>query len=400
MLYFYTARDHDGRFRCGSLWGQTEADALLSLRARSLFVSSLEKAGSARGSVASLLLGGRISPKTHVVFLRSLATLVRAGVSLQRSFAICIKQCRDKRMREALEAVAADIETGLSLSESLGRRPREFSSLSVAMIRAGEYTGLLDEVLERLAGTIERDLNFRRHIRAALSYPAVVVAAAFCVVVLIVTTVIPVFRTMYDQLHVSLPPILRIMVAMGEISPRTLVIAVAFLGAIVVLTRQKEAPLAAVAELTRSNLPIVGGLLRKASLARLARALGALLSSGVSLNAALPVVADLTDGPRFRSGVELVRSAIIEGKPLSEPLSASVLYEPLFLQLVRVGEETGTLAAMLVRVADYYDRDVDAALQTLGVALEPILILVLGGGVAFIAASVFIPLYSLIGSMK
>lgn len=404
MLYYYTARSPEGRFLRGSLEASTLPDAMTALRNRTLFVSSLEGAGTLRGRWAAMFALGSVSQAGLVACFRSLATLVRAGVSLPRCLSVCIEQCSDSRLRETLQAVSIEIQDGLSLSEAMLRHPREFSSLLAGSVKAGEQGGALDEVLERLASALERDRNVRKRIAASLTYPGIVACATLGVIWLLLSTSVPMFRNMYAQLHIAVPPILNALINVSTFAQSGGVwVAFAFLvcgAGVVILQYSTSAGGAATIEKMQLSLPVIGVILRKACLGRLARMLGTLLACGVNLQAALPVVAEVAGASRYRASIESLAGSLSEGSSIAEPLAASGLYDALFLQLVRVGEETGSIDEMLVRIADYYEADVEIALQQLGTALEPVMIIVLGAVVGAVAAAVFIPLYSFIGNIK
>jgi type IV pilus assembly protein PilC len=404
MLYYYSARGGDGLPVRGSLQAATAPEALNALCSRGLYVSSLDEGASFAGALAAALQVRPISQNGVVAFFRSLATLTKAGVSLSRSLALCTEQTRDPRLREALRGIAAELQNGRSLSEALLTRPREFSRFVAASVRAGEQSGSLDEILGRLAAGLERDHALRKKLGSALTYPAIVLAATVGVCLLLLTTTVPIFQSMYEQLRIEVPPILRILVSADALlkSGGLVIFAgcAAVASTIAVARWRADQRVCAVLEGFQLGLPVIGTIAKKARAARIARLLGMLLSCGVSLHAAIPIVSEATQGPRFQASLRALRLALFQGSSMSPALQASGLYEPFFLQLVRVGEETGTVGEMLVRVAEHYEFDVETALQQLGTALEPIVIIVLGGIVGTIAAGIFIPLYSLIGSIK
>lgn len=403
-LFYYTARDMSGALVRGSLEAGTASAALASLRTRSLLVTSLEAGSSARGTIAAALQFGGPAQKSLVSFFRSFSTLIRAGVPMRRALEVTIDECGDSRLREALASVLAGIENGLSLSEAMSRHPREFSRLYIAMIKAGEIGGVLDDVLERIACALERERAARRRMAAALTYPAIVGCAAVALVLFLLGTIVPMFRSMYVQLHVPLPAVTEALINAGTAlhSPATwAALSAAVLTPVFIITRlRRRDPGAMFFESLVLALPIAGAIARKSSVARFARMLGTLLHSGVGLVMALDVVTDVVTSTRFRQSIAELRQALREGSLVSEPLARSGLYEPLFIQMVRVGEETGSLDAMLLRIADYYDLDVETMFGALGAMLEPAMILLLGGAVGFIVSAIFIPLYTLIGNIR
>ena len=403
-VFYYTARNAEGSFVRGAIEAATQGNALASLRTRALFVTSLVAAGTPRGILASSIQIGPVRHSALVSFFRSFATLISAGVPMRRSLQVTIEQCTDERLREALAAILSDIEGGSSLSEAIARRPKEFSKLFVAMIRAGEVGGVLDDVLERLATFMERDRATRKRLSSALTYPGIVALTAVILIVFLLSSIVPMFASLFDQMHVQLPATTAFLLALGN-NFRNLpfwMIVLACISAsalcIAQILRTRRGKL--FWDSQKLRIPLFGGLMRKSALARLARMLGSLLKSGVGLVLALEVVADVVGNAAYEVSINAVRQALREGDPLAEPLAASGLYEPLVIQMVRVGEETGSLDAMLLRIAEYYELDVETALSTLGATLEPVLIAGLGGVVGFIVFSIFIPLYTLIGSIK
>lgn len=403
-LYYYTARNDDGAVVRGSIEAGTASAALSSLRTRSLFVTSLAPASGARGILEAALQLSAPSQKSLVPFFRTFAALISAGVAMRRSLDVSIQECGDPRLREALQCIACDVENGLALSEAMSRRPRDFPRLYVAMIRAGEYGGVLDEVLERIASVMERDRSSRKRVSAALTYPLVVAAAAIALILFLVTSIVPMFQSMYEQMHVPLPAATSALIGIGLAlrSPGLWVAtAMAIVAAVACILRFRSSERGAIAlESLLWALPVAGVILRKATIGRFARMLGTLLRSGAGLINALEVVTDVVSSARYRISITNLRQALRDGAPVSEPLAASGLFEPIFIQMVRVGEETGSLDSMLLRIADYYDVDTETMLTGLGSLLEPAMIIFLGGAVGFIVAAIFIPLYTLIGNIK
>lgn len=399
QLYTYRARDEEGRAFRGSMNARSRESALASLRGRSLYVTSLrERAGIQNSSVR--LFAVPVGAQIHATFFRALATMLCAGVSLHRAIIVCIEQCRHPGFAEALRSIAAEIESGLSLSAAIGNRPLEFSALHVAMIRAGEVGGFLDEGMRRLADLVERREALRKQVIGALTYPCVVAVSACGLTGYLVAFVIPSFRDMYAQMHVPLPAITAGMLAVGQtlhaqFRPWEVVLG----GGAVTGLCAYLLPRVRVERWTL-RLPVVGPLIRRIAAASVAQGIGTMLQAGVDLLAAIEVTAGLVPRGAFRDDLGAIGTQIAAGHPLSRPLAASRLYDPLFVQLVRAGEETGTLDSMLLQLARSYEADVESALSSLASLLEPILILVLGAAVAFIVAAIFIPLYTLIGSIK
>ncbi|MDP9017546.1 MAG: type II secretion system F family protein [Candidatus Eremiobacteraeota bacterium] len=323
---------------------------------------------------------------------------------MRRALEVTIEQCTDGRLAEALRSLHSSIESGSTLSEAMSKRPREFSILLVAMIRAGELGGSLDQVLDRLATLLERDRATRKRMASALTYPGFVALTAVLLIVFLLSSIVPMFASLFDQMHVDLPHTTAFLLLVGaafrNVSMWTGMLVVAGTSSVLAARLMRTRTGRLLWDRQKLRIPIFGALMRKSLLARLTRMLGSLLKSGVGLIVALEVVADVVGNAAYEQSVTDVREALREGDPLAEPLAQCGLYDPLIIQLVRVGEETGALDAMLLRIAEYYELDVETALATLGSIVEPVLIVGLGAVVGFIVFSIFIPLYTLIGSIK
>jgi len=402
-LYYYTARSAQGELLRGSIEAKSHSGALAMLRTRAVFVTSLSCAGTTAATVAAALQGGTLSRARLAPQFRALATLAAAGVPLRSAIAVLRDQCGNRRLGEALTSVETAIESGHSLSEAFGQHPKEFPPLYAAMIAAGEAGGTLEQVLERLATLLERESAVRKRVAASLAYPAVVAVAALALITFLLVSIVPMFESLYAQMRVPLPAATVILVSIGTAlrSPLAMLFAAAAAAAFALAAYAVRATPqgAALLEAVSWKLPVTGAIVRKAHGARFARTLGSLLQSGVAMTSALESVSRVAGGP-LRGCIAQVQEALSGGSSLHSPLSASRLFDPLFVQMVRVGEETGCIDAMLLRVAEYYEADLEAALSALGSMLEPAMILLLGGAVAFIVSSIFIPLYTLIGNMK
>lgn len=403
-LYRYVARTADGERVRGSMQAPSAGHVLATLHARALFVTAIEPESVLGQAVGRTFKLGAPSRRALLTFFRSFSTLVRAGVSMRRALDVTTERANDRGLRESLQSIGADVEQGSSLSDAMARRPRAFPPLYVAMVRAGEAGGILDDVLERLAGLLERDAELRKKIRAALAYPAVVVTGATGLVLFLLARIVPMFAQMFGAFHVELPPSTKLLLAIGDALARPATwfalagFAMALFSVTAAIVRTERGALAA--DRLRLRLPVVGPMLHKAITARVARMLGTLLRSGIELVAALDVVRPVAGSRAYSAALRDVDVALRAGETLTAPLEAARLFDPLMVALVRVGEETGLLDEMLFKVADYFETDVEAAIATLGAVIEPSLLVALGGVVGFIVFSVFIPLYTLIGSVS
>jgi type IV pilus assembly protein PilC len=403
MDFRYTARTAAGALVRGSVTSHDAAAALAGLQRRALFVTKVEPERTRRFAIGvpALTFGyGR----ARIAFFRSFATLVRAGVPLRRGLDVTIERCTHPALAAALRDVAAGIERGEALSVALARHPGIFSALSVAMIAAGETGGMLDDVLERIALFLERDDALRKSVMSALAYPVVVLSASLALVAFLIVRVVPMFSALFASFRVPLPLSTRMLIAIGDTAAQPAVwIAIVLIGVLaaggaVIAVRTRAGRLAI--DRARLALPVAGPLLRKTIVARFARMTGTLVHSGIELSAALDVVIPVTGSPVHEAALAGVALALREGEPFSAPLAATGLFDPMLIALASVGEETGMLDVMLPKAADYFEADVAAAIATLGAVIEPALIALLGVLVGLIMYAVFIPLYSLIGSVS
>ncbi len=400
----YTARTVDGEIVRGSMEAIDADNVLSALRTRALFVTAIDRESQiARRLGRSLSIGG-VSRKSLLAFFRSFATLIRAGVSMQRGLCVSIERCEDPTLREALRSVLSDVEHGTSLSGAMSRRSRAFPHLYVAMICAGEEGGILDDVLERLATFLERDSNLRKKVQSALAYPMVVLTAALTLVVFLIARIVPMFAGMFDSFHVELPVTTRILLGAGQILQSPLLWAVfplcIILTGIALERYNRTVAGALLMDRLRLRIPVIGTLVQKSIVARVARMLATLLRSGIELVSAIDVVIPVAGSAVYRRALTRINVALREGDSLTRPLAESRVFDPLVVALVRVGEETGLVDDMLLKIAEYFEGDVETTVATIGAIIEPALIIFLGAAVGFIVFSIFIPLYSLIGSVS
>jgi type IV pilus assembly protein PilC len=403
MEFRYTARTAAGAVVRGSVAAPDLEAALAGLRDRALFITALRRERPAATRTLRLPRRG-ITARSRAGFFRSFATLFRAGVPIRRALEVTIERAGDARLKAILRDVLLEIERGDSLSAAFSHRPADFSPLIAAMIAAGEAGGILDDVLERIATLIERDHATRSSVVAALAYPATVLSAALALVVFLVARIVPMFATLFASFRVDLPAPTRLLFALGDALGRPWPWII-FLGIAALVAAGLNAAFRTpngrlILDRVRLRTPIVGSLIRKAIAARFARMLGTLIHSGVQLSRALDAVIPVTGSPVHAAALERVGIALREGETLAAPLRETGVFDPMLVALVGVGEETGMLDAMLTKGAEYFESDLAAAIETLGSILEPALIVLLGLIVGSIVYSIFMPLYSLIGSVS
>jgi len=402
IAFRYRARTAAGELVRGSVHAADAQGAAAAISERALFVTAVTPERHATNHLLRLWPRSS-STRSRVAFFRCFATLIAAGVPLRRALAVSIERCEDRALLGALIDVHHSVERGDPLSSALRPHPREFSPLVVAMIAAGETGGILDDVLSRIATFLERDLDLRTRMIAALAYPATVLVASIALIAFLIVRVIPMFATLFASFHVPLPPATQAMLTIGVVLSQpssrvaTAIVVAAIPLAIAGLRRSSNGRHAL--DRLRFRIPVSGRLARTAITARLARMLGTLVHAGVDLNAAFAVLVSVSGSELYAAALQRIALALREGEPLAQPLGASGLFDPMLITLVGVGEETGMLDDLLITAAAYFEADVSGTIATLAAVLEPALILFLGAIVGAIVSSVFVPLYALIGGV-
>lgn len=358
-------------------------------------------------------IGGAKKPKSAdiTLFTRQLATLLDAGLPLVRSLKILQQQQPDNaQMRNVLREVATSVESGKTFSESLSKYPKVFDSLFVNMVRAGEAGGVLETVLNRLADFSEKAERLRRKVKSAMTYPIVVLLIAFIVVIFLLVVVIPKFKAMFTDQGKELPWITQTLIDIAEFVKGTIfledpiitLIVILVIGSIITgwyLFKKSKAGHYTI-DSFKISAPIFGTMVRKVIVARFTRTLGTLISSGVPILQALEIVRDAVGNDVVAKAINRVHASIKEGESIVQPLRESGVFDPMVIGMIDVGEETGTLAEMMVRVSDTYDEEVDTAVDGLTSLLEPLLIVFLALIVGTIVIAMFLPLMSLMKGMS
>ena len=399
MTFAYRARTPSGERVAGTMRALDRGSALAMLRERMLIPSSLITTSS---NFAFARLLRRAKPNERLAFFRAYAVLEKSGVDFSTAFELLAHQARTPRFRDALASVRSDVERGgEKLWSAMSHRPDEFSDLEVAMVAAGEEAGKREEVFDRLALFLERDEALRKKMTAALFYPAIVLVAASAITVYLFAFVIPQFAKLFQSFGVELSPIMRALVALSTIldNPFLDVFAVTALTLVMIaLLRSLRTTEGALAfDAFRMRLPIIGDALRKSTLARLCRVIATLLQSGVNQIRALEVAIPVAESPLFARAIDSAREGIATGvsASLEEALATTGQFPPLLLGFIRVGNTAGNIPHMLVKVAEYYEEDVESLLTALPTIIQTAVTIGLGAVVAVIVYVVYVPLSTL-----
>ena len=347
--------------------------------------------------------GGGVKAKELAIFTRQFSVMIDAGLPLVQCLEILAGQQENKFFQKVLTGTRSQVEGGATLSAAMRSSPKVFDSLYVNMVEAGETGGILDTILQRLSTYIEKNVKLQRAVKSALVYPVGVLTVAGGVITLLLWKVVPIFATLFAGLGVDLPLPTKIVIALSNFvgSIFGLLMLVALGGAIFGLkvwygTSQGRFVLDTIV----LKLPVLGILMRKIAVARFTRTLGTLISSGVPILEGLDITAKTAGNAVVERALQKVRKSLEEGKSLTEPLKDSEVFPGMVTQMIAVGEQTGAMDAMLQKIADFYEEEVDAAVKDLLTALEPIMIVVLGVVVGGVVISMYLPLFSLIGKLS
>jgi type IV pilus assembly protein PilC len=337
-----------------------------------------------------------------VLFSRQFATMIDAGLSVVKCLDILQQQCKDPKLKDVIGQTKHDVASGASLTDALGKHPRVFSSLYVNMIRSAEAGGILDKVLDRLATFLEKEQEMRGKIKSAMMYPSVVLMFAGLMLLALLIGVLPKFKTIFESMNLELPFATRALLGFSGFVTNFWYIFLAMVAGAAVaynLYARTERGHYQI-DLIKLRLPVMGDLITKTAISRFARTFGTLIASGVPVLRALEIVAETAGNVVIAQTIGQTRASVKEGEKISTPLLGSKIFPVMVVQMIAVGEETGRLDSMLVKVSDFYDQEVDATLKGLTSLIEPVMIVGLGAIVGFIAVSVISPIYQLVGSIE
>lgn len=399
-LYAYTAIDRSGRTVRATIEADTEGLVLAKLRDQALVCTDIRRA---KGGVKTVQIGRKkMKPKALVVFSRQFATMIDAGIPILRCLEILSGQCKDLALKEAVDAITSDVKSGLTLNEAMAKHPNIFNKLYVNMVRAAELGGILDLILDRLAGFLEYENEIRGKIKSAMMYPTLVLIFSQVMLFALFSFVLPKFKEIFTGMDVELPPVTAGLFAMGDFMGQFWwMIILAGVGIWFGLKAWGKTPTGRYRlDAIKLRIPIIGELNMKMSVARFSRTFGTLLNSGVPVLRGLEIVGETMGNAVLTKVIDDARSAIREGNKLSQPLVASGIFPTMVTTMIDIGEESGRLSDMLVKVGDFYDSEVEQTVKGLTSMIEPMLIIFLGGIVGFIAISIMTPIFKLVNSVK
>ena len=402
-VYQYRVRDGGGKILTAQMEAESIGQVREALRSRNLTIVDIKEPASGLNADLSIPFLDNRGPdlKTVALFSRQMSTLINAGVPLVQALNIMQKQIEHKGFQETVRKIRIDVETGLPLSEAMAKHPKAFNRLYLNLVRAGETSGTPELILNRIADFQEKDLILRGKVKKALTYPTIVMVFAVVVTWALIRFVIPTFATILEQENTNLPVITRILMSLSYFFQHYTWLIVIIIGAIYGAYRwYYSTPQGRrVIDDIKLRMPLMGPLTRKSAVASFSRTLSMLLMSGVNIIEALDITKGTADNAIVEESIENGKNVVTVGEPLSSSMAASPVFPLMVTSMVSIGEETGAMDEMLAKVADFYDREVEEAVESLTAAIEPIMVVFLGGIVLFIMLGMFLPMMALMESL-
>jgi type IV pilus assembly protein PilC len=409
----YEAMDNTGREVKDTIDASTQEEAQQLIRQKGFFVTKISERSKAKkkgpaqakkgrkGKKKAFTIGG-ISTKQLCTFTRQLSTLQDAGLPILRSLKILHGQCKPGVLKNSLEDVVEDIESGATLSDAFAKHPKAFDRLYCNMIKAGEAGGALESILQRLADFKEKSQSLKRRIKSAMVYPAVVITVACAIVGFILYFIIPKFEAIFKDFGVDLPSMTKFLIKASHFVVDyfyVVILAPVFCWILLKLIYRNKTG-AYICDRIALMIPVMGQIIEKSTVARTMRTLGTLVQSGVPILESLNIVRDTAGNMVFERAFTRIYDSIREGETIAQPLREARIVDDIVVNMIDVGEETGDLDTMLNKIADNYDEEVETLVESLVSLLEPIMIVVLGGIIGFIVIALFLPLISLISKLS
>ncbi len=397
-VFTYSARTVGGEIHRDEIDLPTRDEVVKYLRKRRLIPINVRE----KPKDIKLSLRKKVKTRDIVIITRQFATMINAGLPLVQALQILAKQTQNPSIRETVEKVVFEVESGRTLADALKDHPKLFSQLYVNMVAAGEAGGILDTILLRLATFLEKSEALARKVKGAMIYPAVVLTVAMGAIVILLLFVIPTFQTMFASFNQELPLPTRIVIGLSNfLQGYWLWLLIGGTGAGFLFRRWIATSSGRlIFDRLMLHAPLLGSLVRKSAVARFTRTLGTLLSSGVSILEGLEITARTAGNRVIHDAVMGSRASIAGGESIAEPLRRSGAFPPMVTQMINVGEETGDLDGMLNKIADFYDEEVDVAVESLLKALEPALIVILGTIVGGMIVAMYLPIFGMVSAVQ
>jgi type IV pilus assembly protein PilC len=401
--FAFKALDVSGVSTRGELEADDKQSVASQLRAKGLIVLDIEEQKNA--DIGDMLgRFKRVKAQELTVMTRQLSTMVSSGMSLLRALYVLEEQAKSDKLREALVQIRKDVEAGISLSDALRRHPDIFNDLYIAMVEAGETGGILEETLQRVASQLEKDDSLRRQVKAAMIYPIMISCFALCVLLALVTFLVPVFEKVFKQFGGNLPTITQFTVGLSHIVTGQWYLMILVTAGVVFGFRKWKRSERGREQWDRFKLKVpwkIGDIVQKVALARFSRTYSALIAAGVPMLQAIDITGRTAGNRVIEHAMEQVRESVKGGGSITTPMRAEPdAFPTMVTQMIGVGEETGALEQMLTKVADFYEDEVAASLKALTSILEPLMIIIVGGIVGFIVISMYMPMFKVYDQIR
>lgn len=404
LSYAYKGRDGGGKAVKGKLDAPSEAAAIARLKTMGVMPTDVQQTATGTGLQMEINIGfleKRVGLKDLAVMSRQMATMVSSGLSLLRTLTILAEQTENKKLRTTLDAVRILIETGSSLSAAFARHPDVFPPIMIYLVRAGETGGFLDRSLESVASTFEKEVKLTQTIKSALTYPVVVLCMAIVATIAMLVFIVPVFESMFASLNAELPLPTQILVTLSKnmiwIVPLLIVLGVAF--SFWWRAHKNDEKVRQRVDTVKLKLPVFGLLFRKVAVARFARNFSTMTRSGVPILQALSVVGETSGNWVIANAMHRVQDSVRAGRSVAAPLAEEPVFPSMVVQMIAVGEDSGSMDTMLSKVADFYDEEVQSTTEALTSLIEPLMIAVIGVVVGGMIVALYLPMFSVFGAI-
>lgn len=393
----YVALDSQNRNQSGSIEAANQSAAAMALRGKGLRLQLLKERKRGFSLNLNLSLGSKVKNKDLVIFTRQFATMINAGVPMVKSLSTLQKQTEAPAMQQILNTIVADVEGGTQLSVAMAKHPKAFSSVYINMIKAGEEGGILDQIMERLATQVEKDAEMKGKLKSALIYPGVITLITIGAFVFIMTGIIPKLAQIFDQFEGELPLQTKLMLGISDFMVNNSLLLISMIVVLIVVfirfIHTKRGKFLFDALLLK--VPVFGPIVLKVNVARFARTFSSLAGAGVAIVSSLEVTSGSLSNTVIKKGILDSVNLVRNGQPIADALAQSNVFPGIIIQMTAVGEETGQVDVVLDKIAEFYEKEVDRVVAGLSSIIEPLLIVMLGGMVGLIVASVFGPIASI-----
>ncbi|MCE5194090.1 MAG: type II secretion system F family protein [Nitrospiraceae bacterium] len=401
-VFQWSGKNVKGIIESGEISAGSKDEVISQLRRKNIILTSISEKKETKKLFGGIG-GGRVKDKDIVVFTRQFSTMIDAGLPLVQALEILSQQVESKTLARVLLQIKEDVEAGATYADALKKHPRVFTELYANMVAAGESGGILDTILNRLAAYIEKSMKLKKKVKGAMVYPAVVTTVAIGAIAVIMIFVVPTFSKMFATMGGTLPTPTLIVIKLSHFLAGIggLVLAGLIIGLVVFIVQFRRTEKGkTIIDSLLLKLPVFGVLIQKVSVAKFTRTLGTLVSSGVPILDGLEITAKTSGNKVVEYAIMDVRKSVTGGKTLAEPLMKAKIFPPMVTHMISVGESTGALDAMLSKIADFYDDEVDSAVSNLTAMMEPMLMVFLGGSVGFIVIAMYMPIFKLITLIK